>query len=42
VDYLLGLAKNDRLKAEIEKKMEEAKAQYQETGHAARLFQELV
>jgi hypothetical protein len=42
VDYLLGLAKNDRLKAEIEKKMKEAKAQYQETGHAARLFQELV
>jgi Transposase DDE domain group 1 len=42
VDYLLGLAKNERLKAEIEKEMEEAKAQYQQTGRAARLFQEFV
>ena len=42
VDYLLGLAKNERLKAEIEKEMGEAKAQYQETGRAARLFQEFV
>jgi hypothetical protein len=42
VDYLLGLAKNERLKAEIEKERGEAKAQYQETGHAARLFKELV
>jgi hypothetical protein len=42
VDYLLGLAKNDRLKADIAKEMEEAKAQYQETGHAARLFKEFV
>ncbi len=42
VDYLLGLAKNDRLKAGIAKEMEEAKAQYQETGRAARLFKEFV
>jgi hypothetical protein len=42
VDYLLGLAKNERLKAEIEKQLGEAKAQYQETGRAARVFQEFV
>jgi hypothetical protein len=42
VDYLLGLAKNERLKTEIEKERGEAKAQYQETGRAARLFKELV
>ncbi|HEY2121211.1 MAG TPA: IS1380 family transposase, partial [Candidatus Acidoferrum sp.] len=42
VDYLLGLAKNERLKAEIEKEMQAAKAQYQETGRAARLFPEFV
>jgi hypothetical protein len=42
VDYLLGLAKNERLKAEIAKEMGEAKAQYQQTGRAARLFQEFV
>jgi hypothetical protein len=42
VDYLLGLAKNERLKAEIEKEMQAAKAQYQETGRAARRFQEFI
>ena len=42
VEYLLGLAKNERLKAEIVKELEEAKAQYQETGRAARRFQEFV
>lgn len=42
VEYLLGLAKNERLKAEIKKEMEEAKAQYQQTGRAARLFKEFV
>lgn len=42
VQYLLGLAKNDRLKAEIENEMQAAKAQYQETGRAARLFKEFV
>jgi hypothetical protein len=42
VEYLLGLAKNERLKAEIKKEMQEAKAQYQEMGRAARLFKEFV
>ena len=42
VDYLLGLAKNERLKAEIAKEMGEARTQYQQTGRAARLFQEFV
>jgi hypothetical protein len=35
VEYLLGLAKNERLTAEIAQEMGEAKAQYQETGRAA-------
>ena len=39
---LLGLAKNERLKAEILKEMEEAKAHHQQTGRAARLFKEFV
>src|SRR6267143_1822637 len=42
VDYLLGLAKNDRLKAAIEKEQKEAQTRYQETGRAARLFKEFV
>jgi hypothetical protein len=40
VDYLLGLAKNERLKTEIKKELQKAKRQYQETGHAARIFKE--
>jgi hypothetical protein len=42
VEYLLGLAKNERLKAAIEKEQKEAQARYQETGRAARLFKEFV
>jgi len=42
VEYLLGLAKNDRLKAAIEKEQKEAQTRYQETGRAARLFKEFV
>jgi hypothetical protein len=42
VEYLLGLAKNERLKAEIEKEMQEAKEQRQQTGSAARRFKGLV
>ena len=42
MDYLLGLAKNERLKAEIEQERKEAKAQHQQTGRAARLFKEFV
>jgi len=40
VDYLLGLAKNERLKAAIAEQMQEAAAQYQQTGRPARLFKE--
>lgn len=40
VDYLLGLAKNERLKAHIEKELQQAKQQYQEIGRAARIFKE--
>jgi hypothetical protein len=40
VENLLGLAKNERLQAEIAQEMGEAKAQYQQTGRAARLFKE--
>jgi hypothetical protein len=40
VDYVLGLAKNERLKAEIKKELRKAKRQYHETGRAARFFRE--
>jgi hypothetical protein len=40
VDYVLGLAKNDRLKAEIVREQGEAAAEYQQTGKAARRFKE--
>jgi Transposase DDE domain group 1 len=40
VDYVLGLAKNERLKVEIKKELRKAKRQYQETGRAARFFRE--
>jgi hypothetical protein len=40
IDYLLGLAKNERLKAQIKTELQQAKQQYQETGHAARIFKE--
>jgi hypothetical protein len=42
VEYLLGLAKNERLQAEIVKEMGQAKALYQQTGRAARWFTEFV
>ena len=42
VDYLLGLAKNERLQAEIVKEMGQAKALYQQTRSAARWFTEFV
>jgi len=38
VDYLFGLAKNNRLKAELEGAMAEAKAEYAATGEASRRF----
>jgi len=42
VEYLLGLAKNERLKAEIAQEQKKAQTRYQETGRAARLFKEFV
>jgi hypothetical protein len=40
VDYVLGLAKNDRLRAEITTERAQAAEQYQRTGQAARIFKE--
>lgn len=40
VNYVLGLAKNERLKAEIAGEMEQAAQQYARTGQAARVFKE--
>lgn len=40
VDYVLGLAKNERLKAWIAGEMEQAAQQYTETGRAARVYKE--
>ena len=37
---MLGLAKNERLKAEIVSEQEEAAAEYRQTGKAARVFKE--
>ena len=42
IDYVLGLAKNQRLKKILEEEMEEAKNLYEETGHAARLFKDFL
>ena len=42
VDYVLGLAKNERLKAEITAELQQAAAEYQRTGQAARVFKEFV
>lgn len=38
VDYVVGLAKNSRLKAAIVEDMAQAKVQYEATGQAARVF----
>jgi hypothetical protein len=40
VDYVLGLAKNERLKAEIASELEQAAAAYAATGQVARIFKE--
>ena len=40
VDYLLGLAKNERLRAEIKAELAQAAAQYQQSGQPARIFKE--
>jgi hypothetical protein len=40
VDYLFGLARNERLQAEIAAAMAEAKSEHQRTGQAARVYSE--
>jgi hypothetical protein len=40
VDFVLGLAKNDRLRAEIATELAQACEQYRQTGQAARIFKE--
>ena len=40
VHYLLGLAKNERLQEHLKEELQQAKQQYQETGHAARIFKQ--
>jgi hypothetical protein len=40
VDYVLGLAKNERLKREIAAEIEQARKIYQETAQAARVFKD--
>jgi hypothetical protein len=40
IDYVLGLAKNERLKAEIAPELGQAAAAYAATGQAARVFKE--
>ena len=42
VDYLLGLAKNERLQVAIQDPMKQAEALYRESGQAARVFHEFV
>jgi hypothetical protein len=40
VDYVLGLARNERLKKAIEGELEEMASAYEQTGKAARVFKE--
>jgi hypothetical protein len=40
VGYVLGLAKNSRLEAELGAELAQAKQQYEATGHAARVFKD--
>jgi hypothetical protein len=40
VDYVLGLAKNERLKKAIEKELEEVASESKQTGKAARVFKD--
>jgi hypothetical protein len=40
VDYVLGLAKNERLKQAIEAELLQAEARFQETGEPARVFKD--
>ncbi|MBA7705405.1 hypothetical protein ES703_114233 [subsurface metagenome] len=40
VDYVFGLAKNERLKKEIAKELQQAKELYEQTFQAARVFKD--
>ena len=40
VDYVLRLAKNKRLKEEIQEELKEAKEKYEETGHGTRVYKD--
>ncbi len=40
VDYILGLAKNERLKKEIIEELQQAKELYEQTGQAARIYKD--
>jgi hypothetical protein len=40
IGFILGLAKNDRLKAFIEEELQRAKQAYEETGKAARVYKD--
>jgi len=40
VDYVLGLAKNSRLKGALGKELHQAKLQFEETGKASRVFRD--
>jgi Transposase DDE domain group 1 len=40
VDYVLGLAKNERLKKKIKKELKQAERQYRETKNVARVFKQ--
>lgn len=42
VDYVLGLAKNERLRAEIAAELAQAAEQHRQSGQAARLFKEFL
>jgi hypothetical protein len=42
VDYLLGLAKNERLQTEIQDQMKQAEALHRQSGQAARVFHEFL
>ncbi len=42
VDYVFGMAKNERLKREVTSEMEEAEEKFRATGKPARVFQEFV
>jgi hypothetical protein len=40
VDYVLGLAKNERLKKEITEELQQAKKLYEQTGQSARVYKD--